>query len=517
MKYKLENMILDVKRITLEDDASGELISRDEKLITAMKILVEKYPEIVTKEELIKAIWPRQIVTDWSLTRFMSDMRKLLGDEHNIKTVHGRGYRYTYPVKVLDQEDEGAQTYKHFTDSGATNAESVQSSYPDAGPSRRKFPYFSLAITLSVLLVLIGGGFYFSQLYTTLDVTRPTMEELLGAGDGKPVLAIVPVVDKGSRYETGLAMAGLLVAMFQVHEGVHVLPFSSVLNNVSNSDEPELCARLGCTDVVLLHFSSNRDNFELYFEHITQEEKYRSPVITDQDSMVALENILNALQARLPETATQISPLMFSSNSDAVLAFGEGLGALAYNDLSRAKLNLQGALNQQEDFYLANALLGNLLLHTGNYNEAKKILYAWNMENASEYESLWMNVARYRAEWYSGDLQMALMILEEVKSSSSRLSQPLYIQAILDKGIILLELEDRSQALDLFTQSMLEAKSSRDVLLYAQALYCIAEIETRLGQREKAEKHVGEANYLFEVGGLNNFRGCSKRNSSIVN
>jgi DNA-binding response OmpR family regulator len=55
---------------------------------------------VVTKHELMKAIWPNIIVTEQVLTHCVAEVRQAIGDGDQaiIKTVTRRGYRFAAPV-----------------------------------------------------------------------------------------------------------------------------------------------------------------------------------------------------------------------------------------------------------------------------------------------------------------------------------------------------------------------------------------------------------------------------------
>ena len=55
---------------------------------------------IITKQELIKAVWPNVIVTDRMLTHSVAEVRQAIGDSEQIiiKQIPHRGYRFTAPV-----------------------------------------------------------------------------------------------------------------------------------------------------------------------------------------------------------------------------------------------------------------------------------------------------------------------------------------------------------------------------------------------------------------------------------
>jgi adenylate cyclase len=68
--------------------------------------LVENAGRLVTKDELLKAIWPRLTVTDDSLARCVSDVRRALSDEAHriIRTVPRRGYLFDATVSFATSD-----------------------------------------------------------------------------------------------------------------------------------------------------------------------------------------------------------------------------------------------------------------------------------------------------------------------------------------------------------------------------------------------------------------------------
>ena len=80
------------------------------KTFAVLRYLVEHPEQLVTKEDLMNAVWPGTVVGDDALTGCVRDLRKMLGDEartpHYIETVHGRGYRFIGEVANSQQEEE---------------------------------------------------------------------------------------------------------------------------------------------------------------------------------------------------------------------------------------------------------------------------------------------------------------------------------------------------------------------------------------------------------------------------
>ncbi len=88
------------------DIARNSLRSADRKVALRRKsfellhYFAENPDRLVTKEELLKAIWPDVAVTEESLTHCVSEVRHAIGDSAQtiIETVPRRGYRFTAPV-----------------------------------------------------------------------------------------------------------------------------------------------------------------------------------------------------------------------------------------------------------------------------------------------------------------------------------------------------------------------------------------------------------------------------------
>jgi DNA-binding winged helix-turn-helix (wHTH) protein len=97
--YCFEGFTLDLHRGCLVS-ADGERALRP-KSFEVLCHLVENAGRLVSKDELVSAIWPRVIVNDDSLARCISEVRLAIGDRQQriIKTVPRRGYRFAVPVE----------------------------------------------------------------------------------------------------------------------------------------------------------------------------------------------------------------------------------------------------------------------------------------------------------------------------------------------------------------------------------------------------------------------------------
>src|SRR5258708_36267236 len=85
---------LDLERLCLRGP-SGEVELRP-KSFEVLRYLAEHPGRVISKEEVIAAVWPDVVVTDDSLIRCISEVRRAIGDEDQatIKTVPRRGHLF---------------------------------------------------------------------------------------------------------------------------------------------------------------------------------------------------------------------------------------------------------------------------------------------------------------------------------------------------------------------------------------------------------------------------------------
>ena len=78
------------------------------KAFEVLLLLAQNRGEVVTKDELIQAVWPDSFVEESNLTQTVFMLRKALGEtpsQRYILTVQGRGYRFSPEVKTVPAHD----------------------------------------------------------------------------------------------------------------------------------------------------------------------------------------------------------------------------------------------------------------------------------------------------------------------------------------------------------------------------------------------------------------------------
>lgn len=91
-------------------DRAGTRVPLTPKVIDTLFVLVERAPHVVTKEELMSAVWPGLSVVESGLTRNISSLRKALEEGvpegSFLETIPKRGYRFV--AEVLEESAQEA-------------------------------------------------------------------------------------------------------------------------------------------------------------------------------------------------------------------------------------------------------------------------------------------------------------------------------------------------------------------------------------------------------------------------
>src|SRR5277367_6031413 len=105
--YRFGQFVLDPGRRTLSRADSP--VSLTPKAFDVLLYLAQNPNRLVTKEELLQAVWGDTFVEEGNLTQYISHLRKALGDNsedtRSIVTIARKGYQFTARVTVAEAAD----------------------------------------------------------------------------------------------------------------------------------------------------------------------------------------------------------------------------------------------------------------------------------------------------------------------------------------------------------------------------------------------------------------------------
>src|SRR6202162_5535853 len=127
--YRFGQFVLDPGRRTLSRADSP--VSLTPKAFDVLLFLVQNANRLVTKEELLQAVWGDTFVEEGNLKQYISHLRKALGDNSEdtrlIVTIARKGYQFTMDVTVEEEADTAEQA--------PVQVRTAKSSLADAQPS----------------------------------------------------------------------------------------------------------------------------------------------------------------------------------------------------------------------------------------------------------------------------------------------------------------------------------------------------------------------------------------------
>lgn len=222
--YRFGVFTLDVQRGSLL--RSGEEIKLRPKVYEALRFLVENPGRLISKQELIQAIWPDSFVTDDSLVQCTIELRRALEDRDQqlLKTVPRRGYLFTAEVMQSPEQSEGLHGHEE-----KENQPSV------AARVTRKLVELPTPRTS-----LIGREREVAKAADLLQRPDVRLLSLTGAGGaGKTRLAIAVAVAAASNFSGGVRFVGL-ASITHADLVATALAKSLDLQQVPNRNVPEL-------------------------------------------------------------------------------------------------------------------------------------------------------------------------------------------------------------------------------------------------------------------------------------
>jgi TolB-like protein/DNA-binding winged helix-turn-helix (wHTH) protein/rhodanese-related sulfurtransferase len=159
-------------------DKSGASIDLRPQAFAVLRQLAENAGRLVTKDELMQAVWPGVAVTDDSLVQCIHEIRRALRDEEHavLKTVPKRGYRLVPPAGT---DIEPAAATPPF-EAGAVSAAPVPVA-PRQGPGLATAAFVALLILAAMVPWWLFGR----------------AEKASAPTDGPPVIAVLPFTNLG--------------------------------------------------------------------------------------------------------------------------------------------------------------------------------------------------------------------------------------------------------------------------------------------------------------------------------
>ena len=176
----------------------GEVIvPLERRAVQVLRFLAEHHDRVVTKDELLEAVWPDTFTTDGVLKRAISQARRALGDVADqarfIETYHGQGYRFIAEVTRLLPAEAQAETVTVARAGAAATPAPVTTVVPVAPVAPTPTPVEQRVPTFDMPSLTTGAGLGVPD-YNQLVGREAELQQLqteyarVLAGNGRPVM-----------------------------------------------------------------------------------------------------------------------------------------------------------------------------------------------------------------------------------------------------------------------------------------------------------------------------------------
>ena len=300
---------------------------------------------VVTKDELLAAVWPNRVITDSALNKQITQLRKTFDDEHAdqsiIETVRGVGVRLVVDV--------------------TTTTTKLKTSPP--------FPMKVLLLTALVILT----AWLLYQFYLTKSQPAFESTEVIGSDNEQAINVVIIPAEKTNEW---LDIGGLmyLSELLRKHDAIE-----AISPQIEWFNEHE-------TNILALQLSQSENiDYALVIDNIDFQDKYVAKLkLRNSSGILAAETLqaqsLNLLFNNVDQWAIQqlsaISNLKLTgtkpnNTSDFVLqSYLRGLASAGTNQYRDAENLLQTAVNQDPAFFPAWLTLAEVEAELGHFQKA---------------------------------------------------------------------------------------------------------------------------------------------------
>ncbi len=243
--YEFEEFRLDAKSHRLFRRESGELVPLTPKAVELLLFLVQNAGRILSKDELLDAVWENLFVEEANLSQTIFVLRKTLGENTKaprfILTAPNRGYQFIAPIRETIPEDEILEE-NFFPNKHSSKIPDTRFQIPKSR-FQSKIQNSKLALFAAALFLLIG----FSVFWFYPSAKPATMREI-------KTIAVLPFEDlsegQTDKY-LGVSLADALANKFGGLKQITVRSTRTVLKYAESREDASKIGRELQVDAVL--------------------------------------------------------------------------------------------------------------------------------------------------------------------------------------------------------------------------------------------------------------------------
>jgi len=340
----------------------AETVPLTPKTFQILLVLIRHSKEVVTKDDLMKMVWPDTFVEEANLSRNIFLLRKALGespqDHQYIVTVPGHGYRFAEDVKLVPGPELSVVAASHTK---------VQVQVSESKP----WGWIAAAV---ILLVAVAAGSYrlFYRPSRALSERDTLVLADFANSTGDPVFD--GTLRQGLSVQLAQSPFLRLVSEERIHETLRLMGQPADAH-LTPAVAQEICERTGSVAVLNGSITILGRQYVLGLKavnchsgEVLDEEQVQAA--HKEEVLLALDQIARRFRSRFGESLASVgqpdTPLAEATTPslDALKAYSMGW-QLVYSDQPAAIPFFTRALEIDPQFAMAHAALGLMYGHTG--------------------------------------------------------------------------------------------------------------------------------------------------------
>ena len=376
--YRFGPFRLSVSERILE--RNNERLQLTPKVIDTLFVLVENARHVVTKEALMKAVWPDVTVVESGLTRNISALRKALEEDAEegsfIETIPRRGYRF---VAEVNEEREQAPI--------STTPVPVRQS------TRVSKLWAGLALVASACLGLL-------LIWPTADLNRPPVSPEIKIGEHLVYKLAPEQATRALEYferavaanpRSASAQAGVATALFHMA----ALGVRSVQEILPRAEEAAKQSLTLDDRSSAAHYAAGMVSLVRDWDFAAAESRFQRALTLDQDSILARLGYawLKLARGEVSEASHLIEEALKRDPASPQLGTEYCRVFYYLRDYHRAESECRKVLDREPGYALAHYFAGLSLGWQGRFAEAEKSFSASGlMPGVLEVDRAWLRI-----------------------------------------------------------------------------------------------------------------------------
>lgn len=372
--------------------SDGQPVALNPKTFDLLLYFVEHPHQVVTKEELLRAVWSGAFVDEGNLTQHVFLLRKALAGNgppgRFIVTVPGKGYQFTAAVERIpknaishpagDLVFHAVHSVTHLVVEEESDDETPVRTAPHDGRKLRKRLLWT-TVAVALVLLIAGGGFLgWRRLHPSpaghIDMVLSDFENNTGEMDFDRALNLALLVDlEQSPFINLLSRSRIQETLTEMQRGKNEALTPALAMEICERTNTQAMlhgtlAKLGSKYLLVLDANSCVSGKQIG--------SYKTDVASKEDVLHALDSAAGQVRRQLGESVASLEQYQIpitqatTPSLDALRSFSEAGESFKAGDMKAAQILLNHAIALDPNFASAYRAIGSTYYNLGDYNQA---------------------------------------------------------------------------------------------------------------------------------------------------